>query len=455
MANLKAGTLIGGNLIWNHGNLPLSVSGNTLFINGNKIYTTVDRPQPGDVGAVAKAGDTMTGTLTAEKNIIIKGAAPILTFHETDVDKRFMLVSDGDSIRLNRYTTSVTNENLIWNWRSNASQIDGGQLELINPITRSVQGEASNSLARRDFVISEDAKQVAKTGDTMTGKLTLNYTSAIKVPVGTTAQGSGGGAGDFRYNTDEVSYEGHDGTEWQPIGLGRIKYNRYSTNFTAVKSKGHLLDTTKAGLIATLPAGARESDFVIIGDGANNASKNPFYIAGYNGDRIVVNTDNCMLLFSFVGGKWVITNGIGENGAIDFPGNLALNGISLTKTLPINETALVANTWTDTGITVKSLADVCGTGYLYGCNMESTASDGGLGQYHTQLGFITSGYNASTNSTAGHEIPITVTSHSTGNATFKLRWLFSPSASASTPKLQVLCNIAGTLKFRLHVRKLM
>lgn len=63
MANLKAGTLIGGNMIWNSGNMPLRVDGSNLFINSTQVYTKSYKPTPADVGAVNKAGDTMTGTL--------------------------------------------------------------------------------------------------------------------------------------------------------------------------------------------------------------------------------------------------------------------------------------------------------------------------------------------------------------------------------------------------------
>lgn len=63
MANLKAGTLIGGNMIWNSGNMPLRVDGSNLFINSVQVYTKSYKPTPADVGAVNKAGDTMSGTL--------------------------------------------------------------------------------------------------------------------------------------------------------------------------------------------------------------------------------------------------------------------------------------------------------------------------------------------------------------------------------------------------------
>ena len=74
MANLKAGTLIGGNMIWNVANLPLNVNGDKLFINKSEVYTTTFKPTPADVGAVNKAGDTMTGVLAVNAEIKSKSS---------------------------------------------------------------------------------------------------------------------------------------------------------------------------------------------------------------------------------------------------------------------------------------------------------------------------------------------------------------------------------------------
>lgn len=74
MANLKAGTLIGGNMIWNVANLPLNVMDSKLFINKSEVYTTTFKPTPADVGAVNKAGDTMTGMLAVNAEIKSKSS---------------------------------------------------------------------------------------------------------------------------------------------------------------------------------------------------------------------------------------------------------------------------------------------------------------------------------------------------------------------------------------------
>ena len=71
MADLKAGTTVGGNTIWSQANLPLLPSGNTLTYKGFKVYTENDKPTKAEIGLgnvtndaqVKKAGDDMTGSL--------------------------------------------------------------------------------------------------------------------------------------------------------------------------------------------------------------------------------------------------------------------------------------------------------------------------------------------------------------------------------------------------------
>ena len=76
MADLKAGTTVGGNTIWSQANLPLLPSGNTITYKGYKVYTENDKPTKAEIGLgnvtndaqVKKAGDEMTGDLTLKNN---------------------------------------------------------------------------------------------------------------------------------------------------------------------------------------------------------------------------------------------------------------------------------------------------------------------------------------------------------------------------------------------------
>ena len=56
---------------------------------------------------------------------------------------------------------------------------------------------------------------------TFTGDVTINSTTALRLPVGTTAQRSGSAAnGDIRYNSTSSSFEGYAGGAWGSIGGG-------------------------------------------------------------------------------------------------------------------------------------------------------------------------------------------------------------------------------------------
>jgi hypothetical protein len=48
----------------------------------------------------------------------------------------------------------------------------------------------------------------------------LNSNSAIKVPIGNTAQRSSGTSGEFRFNQELSQFEGYNGTVWGSIGGG-------------------------------------------------------------------------------------------------------------------------------------------------------------------------------------------------------------------------------------------
>ena len=64
------------------------------------------------------------------------------------------------------------------------------------------------------------ADSVQKTGDTMTGALVLSTTTALTLPVGTTAQRPAAATGQLRFNTTLGAFEGHNGTAWGSIGGG-------------------------------------------------------------------------------------------------------------------------------------------------------------------------------------------------------------------------------------------
>ena len=88
MADLKLGSTVGGAPIWSGANLPLRASGDTLEYKDFEIYHEGHKPTPAEVGAVNKAGDTMTGELKANGDISISNANPKLSFVETDASNK-------------------------------------------------------------------------------------------------------------------------------------------------------------------------------------------------------------------------------------------------------------------------------------------------------------------------------------------------------------------------------
>ena len=53
-----------------------------------------------------------------------------------------------------------------------------------------------------------------------TGDVVISSTSALQIPVGTTAQRPGSPAGDLRFNSDTTSAEIHNGTDFVAVGGG-------------------------------------------------------------------------------------------------------------------------------------------------------------------------------------------------------------------------------------------
>lgn len=54
--------------------------------------------------------------------------------------------------------------------------------------------------------------------DDVTSYVSLSGTTAVKVPVGTTAQRPTATAGQLRFNAETSSFEGYDGAAWGSIG---------------------------------------------------------------------------------------------------------------------------------------------------------------------------------------------------------------------------------------------
>ena len=108
-------------------------------------------------------------------------------------------------------------------------------------------------------------------GATFTGAVIHNYTTALRIPVGTTAQRSGSPAtGDLRFNSTLGSAEIYDGSSFTAVGGGAgatgggndevffESDQAVTTNYTLTANKhAHTVSPTiNSGVTVTVPSGA-------------------------------------------------------------------------------------------------------------------------------------------------------------------------------------------------------
>ena len=108
-------------------------------------------------------------------------------------------------------------------------------------------------------------------GATFTGDVIHNYTTALQIPVGTTAQRPGSpSTGDFRFNSTTTSAEIYNGSEFTAVGGGAgatgggndevffESDQAVTTNYTLTANKhAHTVSPTiNSGVTVTVPSGA-------------------------------------------------------------------------------------------------------------------------------------------------------------------------------------------------------
>ena len=133
MANLKAGTTIGGKLVWSASNLPLTPKTDTIEYMGHKIYSTHDKPTLLELGAASlaytntelgKKVDKVAGKALSDKNFtlayenklidIAAGAqvnVPTNLSYTTDTIKGTLNSTTGNSVSIDGVT--ITKAGLI------------------------------------------------------------------------------------------------------------------------------------------------------------------------------------------------------------------------------------------------------------------------------------------------------------------------------------------------------
>ena len=134
-----------------------------------------------------------------------------------------------------------------------------------------IRNAANNGYITIGNVTQTNLGLAALAGATFTGKVILNYTSSLNLPVGTTAHRDGSPAvGMFRYNSSLNQFEGYKNTGWGEIGGGAGSTGggtdevffesdqAATTSYTLSSGKNaHTVSPTiNSGVTITVPSGA-------------------------------------------------------------------------------------------------------------------------------------------------------------------------------------------------------
>lgn len=191
MADLKAGTTIGGTLVWTQGNFPLYPTGNTLLYKNFKVYSENDKPQAADNDFVSKAqGGSFYGQVFLENSAGLRITNPNVGY----ATNGFFKPGLGDDASFTKTNIEIQSH---WGigFRSTLSDmpitavIDTrtgyiGTISTVqakNLVANDGPTDASH-VTRKDYVdnqintVNNNANtKVSKSGDTMTGSLAAPY----------------------------------------------------------------------------------------------------------------------------------------------------------------------------------------------------------------------------------------------------------------------------------------
>ena len=134
-----------------------------------------------------------------------------------------------------------------------------------------IRNAANNGYVTLGNISQENFGHAALTGATFTGDVIHNYTTALQIPVGTTAQRPGSpSTGDFRFNSTTTSAEIYNGSEFTAVGGGAgatgggndevffESDTNVTTNYTITSGKNaHTVSPiVNAGVTITVPSGS-------------------------------------------------------------------------------------------------------------------------------------------------------------------------------------------------------
>ena len=134
-----------------------------------------------------------------------------------------------------------------------------------------IRNAANNAYITIGNVATANLGLAPVAGATFTGDVIHNYTTALQIPVGTTAQRPGSpSTGDFRFNSTTTSAEIYNGSEFTAVGGGAgatgggndevffESDQNVTTSYTLTANKNaHTVSPTiNSGVTVTVPSGA-------------------------------------------------------------------------------------------------------------------------------------------------------------------------------------------------------
>ena len=134
-----------------------------------------------------------------------------------------------------------------------------------------IRNAANNAYIEIGNVTQANLGLAKLSGSTFTGDVIHNYTTALQIPVGTTAQRPGSpSTGDFRFNSTTTSAEIYNGSEFTAVGGGAgatgggndevffESDQAFTTSYTLTANKNaHTVSPTiNSGVTLTVPSGA-------------------------------------------------------------------------------------------------------------------------------------------------------------------------------------------------------
>ena len=307
------------------GNLTIDSAGGTTNITDNTSITgTLDVSSVTNLNSVASSTSATTGALIVDggtgiaENLNVGGEATLASAIVSDLTANRVVLSgtagaieDSANLAFDGTTLALTGAQTI----STTLGVTG-ETTLASAIVSDLT--AGRVVLAGTSGAIEDSANLTFDGSI----LIVDTTSAIQIPVGTTAERPTNAQGQIRFNTSDSTFEGYDGTAWG--SLGGIKDVDGDTYITAEDSAGadnDELDFYTASLLrATIDSN---------GDFGYGDSVNKFTIAGATGNTAIagiVNLDNTTTSTSATTGALIVDGGVGIAENLNVGADLNVNG---------------------------------------------------------------------------------------------------------------------------------